>query len=146
MNEPGAAGEWNCTDCGAIVGEADEVCPNCGESLTEELDSPPARLGYGMARVLRRYVGEEIGVNWRAVDKFERAKLVAASPELVTIDTPNGLIHYSMRYVMFCQEGAYEIGGLMSKREVPILMQVHQVVIYQGWVGISVPLPFGSDS
>lgn len=79
-----------------------------------------------MHTVLQRYVGQDIGLNWEKPQRFERMRLLDATPTRFTVsagrDEP--VLHYGTAFILSIAEGRFEVGGLGEKTHVPVLVQL----------------------
>lgn len=95
-----------------------------------------------MKKLVEKYVGQNIGINFMQLKKYDIAYLVSASDEYFTIKDPKTNISYTYQYKWIMNvieaEGGISTGGIFSQQNYPVLIEVFHFVVYSGSVGVGV--------
>jgi hypothetical protein len=93
-------------------------------------------------KVLARFIGSEVGINWREPGKSDAATLLAVGVGWFTVRPLSQLLtlHYNTGMVMMASEGQFKItrGGAPGKSTVGLLLVMNTLVIpgTSFWVGV----------
>ncbi|MFN8619137.1 MAG: hypothetical protein U0869_00140 [Chloroflexota bacterium] len=100
----------------------DEDVPGVGERNAQSRGSRPEAM---VDEVLRRYVGQRIGMNWDKAHEFKPIYLLDVSPGVVTVSVGPGqpIFHYATAFILSAAEGEFPLGRT-GKTTVPLLVQL----------------------
>ena len=101
-----------------------------------------------MKELFTRYIGREIGLNFKEIDKFHATVLVGVQNEYFSVHSPKGgpIAHYPFRQVLSCTESAdgipiSAVGLVLKTPKVPFVVQTHVLRTKTGTiVGVALPL------
>ena len=101
-----------------------------------------------MKELFTRYIGREIGLNFKEIDKFHATVLMAVQNEYFSVRPPKGgpIAHYPFRNVLSCAKSAEGIpisgvGLVLKTPKVPFVVQTHVLKTKTGTlVGVSFPV------
>lgn len=153
--------ECKCNNCPAQLEFESEnagqvvACPTCGMETTlyvppVPIVSKPAVPAKQMPQanfrdLLGKYVNQTIGVNCKEPKKYHPAKLVAVSDEFFSIFVADKSItvHYPYHQIVHVIEakGGVSTPGFWSSKEYPVVVEVMQLIVYSGAVGVGVSIP-----
>jgi hypothetical protein len=95
-----------------------------------------------MNQILTKYVGEDIGINFKEAKKYDEAELVEVNVDYFSIRDPetNLLYSYPVRAILNIVEGdgGVSAGGVFSRKEYAVCVEVWHMVVYSGAAGIGV--------
>lgn len=96
-----------------------------------------------MKDILQRYVGQNIGINFKEVKEFDTVQLLKVTEEYFTVQVPKSQIMRSYPYAWVLSiteaDGGLSSGSTfwMNKKSFPVCVEVFHLVVYSGGVGIS---------
>jgi hypothetical protein len=102
----------------------------------------------GMKELFTRYIGREIGLNFKEIGKFHATVLVAVHDEYFSVRPREGgpIAHYPFRHVLSCAESAdgisiSAVGLVLKSPKVPFIVQTHVLKTKTGTIiGMSFPV------
>lgn len=112
------------------------------ESPSTESESVQPRKGT-LRELFTRYLGQDIGINYKSPTTYEEAKLLEAENEyFYVLGKETGLKYYFPYSVILSITGtetAIVVGGNMFIRgkTFPLLIQVNHLIVYSGSIGVS---------
>jgi hypothetical protein len=94
--------------------------------------------------LLAEYLDQTIAVNWKEPKKYHAAKLVSANHEFFTIFAADAslTIHYPYHQIahVLQAKGGVSVPGFFGSKQYPIAIEVMQLIVYSGGVGVSFPI------
>ncbi|MDI6767102.1 MAG: hypothetical protein QME52_09800 [Bacteroidota bacterium] len=95
-----------------------------------------------MNELLQKYVGQDIGINFKEVKKYDYAKLLTVETDYFTVQDPETNIRYSysFRWLLNVVEGEGGIStvGVFSSKNFPVCIEVFHLVVYSGAGGVGI--------
>jgi hypothetical protein len=94
-----------------------------------------------MRDILKKYVGQTIGINFKQPKGYEYAELVEVSDDHLSVKDPETGItfHFPLRWIMNIVESEAGLSlGTFSKKDYPVLVEVFHLVVYSGAAGVGI--------
>lgn len=101
-----------------------------------------------MKTLLQKFVGQEIGINYKEANKFHVGSLVSVNDNYFTVEVPNPqntMFHYPYRQLIFVSEctDKFPIAtGMLSVKKVNAVIQVYTPPTGSNDAGIGVGIIF----
>jgi hypothetical protein len=96
-----------------------------------------------MNELLQKYIGQNIGINFREFTKYEFAKLIKVETDYFTVENTETNIsyNYSFNWVLSVIESDGKLStGFFSRKKFPVCIEVYHLVVYSGATGIGISI------
>ena len=95
-----------------------------------------------MNELLQKYIGENIGINFKNVKRYDYAKLIKVEKDYFAVEDSRSRITYSYSYTSILNiieaDGGLSSGSFFDKRKYPVCIEVYHLLVYSGAMGIGV--------
>jgi hypothetical protein len=98
-----------------------------------------------MKSLLQKFIGQEIGINCKALDEFHVATLVSLYDNYFTVQMPEVTFHYPYSQLIFVSEKANGFKakvGWASDKKVNVIVQIYTLTAGGGGGGVGFGIIF----